>query len=141
MEGRGKNLMQLTDTFDFKMGRQQVIPGFEKVGFCSCCCSPAAALSATLVLSSSQAILGMHVGARRRFILPPEIGYTQGVGDNKPGPMPPGLKRSQPCLGSSCLCRWGERRALESHRREPLVFEVQVWEERRRRSLKGVCRL
>ncbi|EKX51954.1 hypothetical protein GUITHDRAFT_65692 [Guillardia theta CCMP2712] len=58
------------DTFDFKMGRQQVIPGFEK------------------------AILGMHVGARRRFILPPEIGYTQGVGDNKPGPMPPGLKRS-----------------------------------------------
>jgi len=75
------------DTLDFKMGKGQMVPGVE------------------------QALLGMHKGGRRRFVVPPELGYTSGVGDNKPGPMPTG---------------WGERRALDSHRREPLVFEVQV---------------
>ena len=75
------------DTYDFKMGSGQVIPGFE------------------------QAVRGMRQGGRRRFVCPPELGYTLGVGDGLPGPIPPG---------------WGERRALDSHRREPLVFEVQV---------------
>lgn len=65
----------------------QVVPGFEK------------------------ALLGMKPNGRRRFVLPPELGYTAGVGERLPGPTPPG---------------WGERRALDSHRREPLVFEVQV---------------
>mmetsp|Transcript_11896 Transcript_11896/g.18886 ORF Transcript_11896/g.18886 Transcript_11896/m.18886 type:complete len:279 (+) Transcript_11896:11-847(+) len=75
------------DTFDFKMGKGKVIAGFE------------------------EALKGMHPGARRRFVVPPELGYVKGVGNDKPGPMPPG---------------WGEKRALDSHRREPLVFEVQV---------------
>ena len=75
------------DTFDFKAGSGEVVPGFD------------------------QAIKGMYPGGRRRFVLPPELGYTQGVGNNKPGPMPPG---------------WGERRALDSHRKEPLIFEVLV---------------
>ena len=75
------------DTFDFKAGSGQVIPGF------------------------AQAVAGMRPGGRRRFVVPPELGYSAGAGPGQPGPIPPG---------------WGERRALESHRREPLVFEVQV---------------
>jgi len=75
------------DTYDFKMGKGKVIAGFE------------------------EALRGMRPGGRRRFVVPPELGYVKGVGDDKPGPMPPG---------------WGEKRALDSHRREPLVFEVQV---------------
>lgn len=75
------------DTFDYKAGSGEVVAGFD------------------------QAIKGMYPGGRRRFVVPPELGYTAGVGNDKPGPMPPG---------------WGERRALDSHRREPLIFEVLV---------------
>ena len=81
------------DTYDFKMGKGKVIAGFE------------------------EAVKGMHPGGRRRFVVPPELGYVGGVGDAKPGPIPPG---------------WGEKRALDSHRKEPLVFEVQVVKVRNR---------
>jgi len=44
------------ETFDFKMGKGQVVQGFEK------------------------AVLGMKPAGRRRFVLPPELGYAAGVG-------------------------------------------------------------
>jgi len=76
------------ETFNFTVGRGQVIPGFE-VG-----------------------VAGMRQGGRRRFVVPPELGYVAGgTSRSSPGPIPP---------------EWGNRRALSAHAREPLVFEVQA---------------
>lgn len=77
------------DDFVFRMGKGQAVPGFEK------------------------ALLGLAAGSRRRFVLPPHLGYARGgtkVGKS-PGPLPPD---------------WGSRRSLESHSKEPLLFEVLV---------------
>lgn len=75
------------ETFNFRAGSGQVVPGFDI------------------------ALRGMHVGARRRFVIPPRLGYVKGTGKNDPGPIPPDF---------------GARRSLASHAKEPLIFEVQV---------------
>lgn len=56
-------------------------------------------------------VLGMRQGERRRFVVKPEVGYVEGVKKGAKGPLPPG---------------WGEKRALASHVKEPLVFEVLI---------------
>lgn len=54
---------------------------------------------------------GMREGGRRRFVIPPSLGYVTGTGTRNAGPVPPDF---------------GARRSLSSHAREPLVFEVLV---------------
>lgn len=75
------------ETFTFRAGEGQVVKGFE-VG-----------------------VNGMRVGGRRRFVVPPRLGYVDGVAKGRPGPIPPDF---------------GARRSLTAHAKEPLVFEVQV---------------
>lgn len=75
------------ETYNFRAGSGQVVSGFDI------------------------AVHGMRVGGRRRFVLPPRLGYVEGTGKNDPGPIPPDF---------------GARRSLASHAREPLIFEVQV---------------
>lgn len=75
------------ETFSFRAGSGEVVPGFD-IG-----------------------LMGMQVGGRRRFVVPPEVGYVGGVGKEKPGPVPPDF---------------GARRSLTAHRKEPIIFEVQV---------------
>lgn len=67
--------------------------------------------SGGVVAGFDAAVRGMAPGGRRRFVVPPAVGYVGGVGGGKPGPIPPG---------------WGERRALASHIGEDLIFEVRV---------------
>ena len=38
-----------------------------------------------------EAIRGMKVGGIRRMNIPPNVAFTEGVGDDKPGPMPQGF--------------------------------------------------
>ncbi|KAA8494881.1 Peptidyl-prolyl cis-trans isomerase FKBP16-1, chloroplastic [Porphyridium purpureum] len=58
------------------------------------------------------ALMGRKRGARVRFVLPPELGYVQGVKEKgAPGPIPK---------------RWDHRQNLWKHHLEPLVFEVRV---------------
>lgn len=57
------------------------------------------------------ALAGMREGGRKRFVVPPSLGYVAGTKQNNPGPIPP---------------EFGPRRALASHVREPLIFEVVV---------------
>lgn len=57
------------------------------------------------------ALAGMREGGRKRFVVPPSLGYVAGTKQNNPGPIPP---------------EFGPRRALASHAREPLIFEVVV---------------
>ena len=45
----------------------------------------------TAIKGFDEAVRGMRQGGKRRFTVPPELGYVQGTGDNKPGPMPPGF--------------------------------------------------
>lgn len=73
------------ENYSFRAGSGQVIEGFDR------------------------AVKGMRIGARRRFVVPPELGYVNGV--KGPGPVPPDF---------------GAKRSLASHAKEPLVFEVQV---------------
>lgn len=75
------------ETFMFRTGKGEVVEGFER------------------------GVDGMKIGGRRRFVVPASMGYVEGVGVRKPGPIPP---------------EWGGRRALDSHKKEPLIFEVQV---------------
>lgn len=75
------------ETYSFRAGVGQVVPGFDL------------------------ALRGMRIGGRRRFVLPPELGYVKGVGKGKPGPIPP---------------EFGAQRSLAAHSKEPLIFEVQV---------------
>lgn len=75
------------ETFPFRFGRGQVIAGFE-IG-----------------------VDGMREGGRRRFVVPPSLGYVHGAGKKDAGPIPPD---------------YGARRSIASHAREPLIFEVLV---------------
>jgi FKBP-type peptidyl-prolyl cis-trans isomerase len=60
-----------------------------------------------------KALLGLAAGSRRRFVLPAALGYAPGGTrpGKSPGPLPPD---------------WGSRRSIDSHCREPLLFEVLV---------------
>ena len=73
------------DTFSFKAGTGDVIEGFDR------------------------GIQGMKVDGRRRFIVPPELGYVNGV--KGAGPIPPDF---------------GAKRSIISHAKEPLIFEVLI---------------
>lgn len=75
------------DTYAFRPGSGQVTRGFDT------------------------AVAGMHEGGRRRFVIPPDLGYVVGTRKGDPGPIPPDF---------------GARRALAAHCKEPLVFEVVV---------------
>lgn len=75
------------DTYSFRAGSGTVVEGFER------------------------GVRGMREGGRRRFVVPPSLGYGDKPTANSPGPIPPGF---------------GPRRALASHSREPLIFEVLV---------------
>ncbi|GFR49598.1 hypothetical protein Agub_g11667 [Astrephomene gubernaculifera] len=63
--------------------------------------------SGELIQGLEQVLQGMAPGCKRRALIPPELGYVAG-GE---GPQPP---------------TFATRRQLESHRREPLLFEVQM---------------
>ncbi|CAN8067251.1 unnamed protein product [Agarophyton chilense] len=73
------------ETFSYRAGAGQVVKGFEA------------------------GIWGMKEGGRRRFIVPPELGYVDGT--RGAGPIPPDF---------------GAKRSLSSHAKEALIFEVQV---------------
>lgn len=75
------------ETFKFLAGSGEVVEGFER------------------------AVKGMKVGGRRRFVVPPALGYVNGTGKGCAGPIPPDF---------------GARRSLASHAKEPLIFEVMV---------------
>lgn len=75
------------ETYTFRAGSGNVIRGFDI------------------------ALAGMREGGRRRFVVPPSLGYVSGTKKGNPGPIPPDF---------------GPRRALASHSREPLIFEVVV---------------
>lgn len=76
------------EDFVFRVGRGEAVEGFEK------------------------ALQGMQAGGRRRFVVPPRLGYVGGVKAGKnAGPLPP---------------EWGARRSLSSHASEPLLFEVLI---------------
>lgn len=75
------------ETFQFRPGGGSVIRGFD-IG-----------------------VEGMHEGGRRRFVVPPQLGYVSGTAKQDPGPIPPDF---------------GARRSLSAHSREALIFEVAV---------------
>lgn len=55
-----------------------------------------------------EAIQGMKKGGRRRVLVPPEVGYLAGSG----------LQPAMPTFATG--------RQLENHKREPLVFEIEI---------------
>lgn len=73
------------DTFSFRAGSGAVVQGFDL------------------------GVSGMREGGRRRFIVPPELGYING--SRGAGPIPPDF---------------GAKRSLSSHAKEPLIFEVEI---------------
>lgn len=75
------------ETFNFRAGSEQIVPGFD------------------------MGVRGMKVGGRRRFVVPPGLGYVKGTGKQNAGPIPPDF---------------GARRSLAAHAKEPILFEVQV---------------
>eukprot|EP00198_Chlamydomonas_reinhardtii_P011648 XP_001700985.1 peptidyl-prolyl cis-trans isomerase, FKBP-type [Chlamydomonas reinhardtii] len=60
-----------------------------------------------LIPGLEEVLAGMSPGSKRRALVPPELGYVGG-GE---GPQPP---------------TFATKRQLETHRREPLLFEVQM---------------
>jgi hypothetical protein len=59
-----------------------------------------------------EGIRGMKVGGVRRMLIPPNLAFVEGVGDNKPGPMP---------------ADFGPRRQIETRRdKETWYVEVEV---------------
>lgn len=75
------------ETYTFRAGSGQVIQGFE-IG-----------------------IEGMREGGRRRFVVPPSLGFVKGSTKKDPGPIPPDF---------------GARRSLSAHSQESIIFEVLV---------------
>lgn len=59
-----------------------------------------------------EGICGMKIGGIRRIDVPPKMGYVEGVGEGKPGPIPAG---------------YGPRRQILTHAdRDTFHFEVKV---------------
>lgn len=59
-----------------------------------------------------EGIRGMRVGGVRRMLVPPDLAFVEGVGDDRPGPMPAGF---------------GPRRQIETRRdKETWYFEIEV---------------
>ncbi|CAM9412067.1 unnamed protein product [Phaeothamnion confervicola] len=56
-------------------------------------------------------VRGMRQGGKRRLIVPPDLAYVGGVGDDKPGPVPTGF---------------GPRRQITNRKNEPLLFDIEV---------------
>jgi FKBP-type peptidyl-prolyl cis-trans isomerase len=56
-----------------------------------------------------EGLVGMRRGGKRRFLIPPEAGYLAA---------PPGAQPLMPTFGTS--------RQLQNHKKEPLIFEVQL---------------
>ena len=65
-------------------------------------------LDDTMLPGLVEAIVGMRKGGRRRVLVPPNVGYLAGSG-------------LQPIMPT-----FATRRQLENHKREPLVFEVEL---------------
>lgn len=61
-----------------------------------------------MVPGLESALVGMRPGARRRALIPPEVGYLAA----------PGLQPAMPTFGT--------QRQLENHKNEPLLFEFQM---------------
>ena len=65
-----------------------------------------------MIRGLDEALRGMRVGGVRRVNIPPGEAFTEGVGDDKPGPMPAGF---------------GPRRQILTRiDREVWYFEVQL---------------
>jgi FKBP-type peptidyl-prolyl cis-trans isomerase len=62
----------------------------------------------TMLPGLVEAIVGMRKGGRRRVLVPPNVGYLAGSG----------LQPTMPTFATT--------RQLENHKREPLVFEVEL---------------
>lgn len=61
----------------------------------------------TLIQGLDELLTGMRPGEKRRALIPPSLGYTnKGL-----SPQPP---------------EFGQKRQVETHAREPLVFEVKL---------------
>jgi hypothetical protein len=59
-----------------------------------------------------QGILGMKEGGNRRILIPPSLGYVQGAGEGKPGPVPTG---------------YGPQRQVNTRKdQEFFIFETRV---------------
>ena len=59
-----------------------------------------------------EGVRGMRVGGVRRLLVPPNLAFVEGVGDDRPGPMPAGF---------------GPRRQIETRRdKETWYFEIEV---------------
>lgn len=65
-------------------------------------------LDGTMLPGLVEAIVGMRKGGRRRVLVPPDVGYLAGSG----------LQPTMPTFAT--------KRQLENHKREPLVFEVEL---------------
>lgn len=65
------------------------------------------AADAGVIEGIREAVVGMRVGGTRRIIVPASLGYVSDA--------------LQPQLQD-----WGRKRQLESHRKEPLVFELKL---------------
>jgi len=59
-----------------------------------------------VIAGLDEGIRGMRVGGIRRLIVPPELAYVAGVGDDKPGPMPQGFGPRRQILSRLGTERW-----------------------------------
>jgi FKBP-type peptidyl-prolyl cis-trans isomerase len=63
--------------------------------------------SGQLIPGLEDALIGMQQGGKRRVLVPPELGYTME-----------GLEPQPPTFAT--------KRQLENHKREPLLFEIEL---------------